>query len=59
MKLEEVKEIAKKLNIKGGRSKKSDLVRSIQRAEQNDVCFETGNAHICGQDACLWREDCA
>jgi len=59
MKLEEIKEIAKQHNIKAGKMKKADLVRAIQQAENNEVCFETGVADNCGQDACLWREVCA
>lgn len=58
MKLEAIKEIARQHNIKAGKLKKADLVRAIQEAEQNEVCFETGMAHNCGQDACLWREVC-
>lgn len=59
MKLDDIREIAKQYNIKVGKMKKSDLVRTIQQAESNGVCFETGAANDCGQDACLWREDCA
>lgn len=58
MKLDEIKEMAKKHNIKVGKMKKAELVRAIQQAESNDVCFETGKVDSCGQDACLWREDC-
>lgn len=58
MKLDEIKEIAKQHNIKVGKMKKADLVRAIQQAENNDICFETGQAGTCGQDTCLWREDC-
>lgn len=58
MKLDEIKEIAKKHNIKIGKLKKAELVRAIQLAENNDDCFETGRADDCGQSACLWREDC-
>ena len=58
MKLEDVKEVAKKYDIKVGKLKKADLVRAIQAAEQNDACFETGKAAECGQGECLWREDC-
>lgn len=58
MKLDEIKEIAKKHNIKIGKLKKAELVRAIQQAEKNDDCFETGRADDCGQSACLWREDC-
>jgi len=58
MKLEEIKTIAKQHDIKAGRMKKADLVRAIQLAEKNDVCFETGQAAVCGQEMCLWRADC-
>lgn len=37
---------------------KIDLVRAIQQAEGFEACFMTGKAHDCGQDACLWREEC-
>jgi hypothetical protein len=59
MKLDEIKEIAKQHDIKPGKMKKADLIRAIQQAENNDVCFETGKADSCGQTVCLWREDCA
>jgi hypothetical protein len=58
MKLDDIKEIAKQHNIKVGKMKKADLVMAIQQAENNDVCFEAGKVDSCGQDACLWREDC-
>jgi hypothetical protein len=59
MKLEEIKEIAQRHNIKTGKLKKAELVKAIQGAEGNEVCFETGTADECGQDTCLWREACA
>jgi len=59
MKLEEIKEIAKQYNIRTGKTKKSDLVRTIQFNEGNEQCFDSGKAMLCGQDTCLWREDCA
>jgi Rho termination factor, N-terminal domain len=59
MKLEEIKEIAKQYNIRTGKAKKSDLVRTIQQAEGNERCFDSGKATLCGQDTCLWREDCS
>jgi hypothetical protein len=58
MKLDEIKELAKQHNIKVGKMKKAELIRAIQGAEKNSVCFETGQAESCGQAACLWREDC-
>ena len=59
MKLDEVKEKARRMGVPVGKLKKSDLVRSIQRAEGSDACFETGKAQSCGQDSCLWRADCS
>ncbi len=58
MKIDEIKEIAKKHNIKVGKMKKADLIRAIQEAENNELCFGTGKSDNCGQDTCLWREDC-
>ena len=58
MRLDDIKEIAKQHNIKTGKLKKADLVKTIQQAEGNEVCFETGQAAVCGQLSCLWREDC-
>ena len=58
MKLDEIKAIAKQHDIKAGKMKKSELVRAIQSAEGNNVCFETGQASRCGQATCLWRNDC-
>jgi hypothetical protein len=58
MKIDDIKEIAKKHNIKTGKMKKADLIRAIQVAEHNELCFGSGKAASCGQDVCLWREDC-
>jgi hypothetical protein len=58
MNLEEIKKIAKQHDIKVGKLKKAELVRAIQLAEGNDVCFETGQVSECGQTECLWRSDC-
>lgn len=58
MKLEEIKTIAGQHNIKAGKLKKAELIKSIQQAEGNNVCFDTGQAEVCGQESCLWREEC-
>ena len=58
MKLDEIKEIARQHNIKAAKMKKSELVRAIQQAEGNEACFDSGKAAQCGQEGCLWREDC-
>lgn len=58
MKLQEIKNIAKKMGIKAGSMKKTELIRAIQRAEGNFDCFGTAKSGECGQINCLWREDC-
>ena len=58
MKIDEIKKLAKKHNIAVGKARKSDLVRAIQQAEGNPPCFDTNYATDCGQNECLWREDC-
>lgn len=58
MKVTEIKEIAKRHNLKVGRATKSELVRCIQQAEGNQQCFDDNISAQCGQHSCLWREDC-
>jgi len=58
MKVEQVRAIASKRGLKAGKMKKGDLIRSIQQAEGHDSCFDTGKSQQCGQQECLWREDC-
>ena len=59
MKIDEIKGIAKRHNLKLGKANKSELVRAIQQAEGNLPCFGSNSANACGQFNCLWRADCA
>ncbi|HEY1406458.1 MAG TPA: SAP domain-containing protein [Spirochaetota bacterium] len=58
MKIAELKEIAFSKGINKPKGNKVDLIREIQAAEGNNCCFSTGISDVCGQNACLWREDC-
>ncbi len=58
MKVDQLREIAIQRGVKPGKMKKGDLIRTLQRAEGNEACFDTGKAQECGQQGCLWREDC-
>ena len=58
MNLKEVKKVAEQRGVRPGRHKKAELIRSIQAAENNPVCFMTDQADNCGQMSCLWRSDC-
>ena len=58
MNMNEIKQIARSRGLHPGRLKKVDLIRTIQREEGNESCFQTGRAGVCDQGQCLWREDC-
>jgi hypothetical protein len=58
MEMGDIKKIAKQHGITVGQMKKADIIRAIQKAEINETCYASGKAGICGQDGCLWRDDC-
>ena len=58
MKMQDVKDLAKNRGIKTGTMKKAEIIRIMQGQEGNDPCYETGQAAVCGQEECLWRDDC-
>lgn len=58
MRLEEVKEIARQKGIQPGKQRKADLIRAIQQTEGNEQCYGSGKVESCGQQECLWRDDC-
>ena len=57
MRMNEVKEKAKQLDVNPGKMKKSDLIRTIQSREGNYACFQT-DRDDCDQAECCWRTDC-
>ena len=57
MKERDIREIAKKMGIKVGKMNKTELIRTVQKAEGNIPCYAT-RGHECDQINCLWREDC-
>ena len=58
MTVKEIKAIAKRMGLQAGKMKKADLIRTIQAAEGNNTCFQTGVMESCGQENCSWRSDC-
>jgi hypothetical protein len=58
MKMTDIRKRAKELGIKSSRMKKVDLIRSIQASEDNIPCFGTERVQYCGEEGCLWRDDC-
>ena len=57
MNMNDVKKKAASLEIKTGRMRKADLIRTIQLQEGNSACFQAGITS-CDQNDCCWRSDC-
>lgn len=58
MKLADIKAFAAQKGVRVGKLTKVELIREIQAAEGNPVCFATGKSAECGQATCLWQRDC-
>jgi len=58
MNMKDIKEIAVDRGVKSGKLKKAELVRAIQKAENNPECFSIGVLDRCVEYDCLWRGDC-
>jgi hypothetical protein len=50
--------MAKNMGIGTYRMKKTDIIRAIQREEENIECYGTARVDICQEEACLWKSDC-
>jgi len=57
MNITKVREKAKSLGIKTGKTRKAELIRQIQAAEGNFPCFGSAKDY-CDQWDCAFREDC-
>ena len=58
MKMQEIRELAKGKGVATGKLKKTELIKSIQKAERYSDCYATPYGRECNQVNCLWREDC-
>jgi hypothetical protein len=58
MNMQQLRAIAKERGVKSSKLLKVELIRAIQCAEGNEPCYATGKAALCGQETCLWKDDC-
>jgi hypothetical protein len=58
VKYSEIQKMAKNMGINTYQMKKNDMIRAIQRAEDNIECFGTVRVEYCQELSCLWRDDC-
>lgn len=58
MNFNEVRRMAKDLGVNTARGKKTDIIRAIQRAENNIECYATDRVNNCYENLCLWKSEC-
>jgi hypothetical protein len=58
MNMQQIRELAKEKGAKISKMNKVDAIRMIQLTEGNFDCFAKSDAEQCGQDECLFKEDC-
>jgi hypothetical protein len=58
MRFQEIQKMAKGMGINPYRMKKTDIIRTIQRTENNIECYGTDRADHCEEQGCSWRGDC-
>ncbi len=58
MNFQDIRKMAKAMDLKTHRMKKADLILAIQRAESNIDCYGSERGDSCQEQACLWRNDC-
>ncbi|MEW6615240.1 MAG: SAP domain-containing protein [Thermodesulfobacteriota bacterium] len=58
MNFNEVRRMAKNLGVNTARRNKTDIIRAIQRAENNIDCYATDRVNNCYEDLCLWKSEC-
>lgn len=58
MNMTEIKKYARGKGIDPGKMKKTELIRSIQAAENNPNCYASDRKLYCPETNCLWEKDC-
>ena len=58
MKFSDIQKYARILGVNSFGMKKIDLIKAIQKAENNIPCYGTTRVEHCGEMSCLWRSDC-
>jgi len=58
MRFQEIQKMAKGIGINTYKMKKTDIIRTIQRKENNIDCYGTDRVDHCEEERCFWRSDC-
>lgn len=58
MRFQDMQKMAKNMGININKMKKTDMIRAIQKAENNMPCYGTDRIEYCHEETCSWRKDC-
>jgi len=58
MTFNQIRKMAMDMDINTYRMKKHEIIKAIQRTENNIDCFGTERVGYCNEEICLWRNDC-
>jgi 7-cyano-7-deazaguanine synthase in queuosine biosynthesis len=58
MRFQEIQKVGKGMGINTYGMKKVEIIHAIQRTENTFVCYATDRVSHCGEEKCLWRNDC-
>ena len=58
MKFGEIRGMGKAMGINTYGMSKTNIIRAIQREEDNFDCYSTDRVDICEELSCLWRVEC-
>ena len=58
MRFQDIRKMAKDMDVNTYKMRKTDAIRAIQEAENNIKCYGTERIATCQEHACLWRSDC-
>ena len=56
--MRDIQKKAKGIGIHAARMGKVELIRTIQSQEKSIPCYGSDRVAYCGEESCLWREDC-
>jgi len=58
MRFQDIRKMAKSMDVNTYGMKKMDVIHAIQGAENNIECYGTERVESCNEHECLWKSDC-
>lgn len=58
MRFQDIRKMAKSMDVNTYGMKKTDVIHAIQESENNIECYGTERVDTCQELECLWKSDC-